>query len=126
MKKQSLLLKRLQPKTVEELADALRASDKETRLNAARALANRGEIAVEPLIEALDDRNEQVWQIAFAALVQIGDPAIPPLMATLEHANHNVGLMAAAILLRMGIPARSTPRLFAMQQELLQQVTASR
>jgi hypothetical protein len=34
--------------------------------------------------------------------------------------------MAAAILLRMGIPANSAPRLLAMQQELLQQVTAAR
>ena len=126
MNRQSGLLKRLKPETIEELADALRHADRQARLEAARELADRGELAVEALIEALDDSNEQVWQTAFAALVKVGDPAIKPLMATLEHPKRNTGLMAAAILLRMGIPANSTPRLAAMQQELLQQVTAAR
>ena len=125
MKKQSLLLKRLEPNTIEELAEVLRSADPQARLNAARALAERGEEAVDALIEALEDPDEQVWQMAFAALVNIADPAIPPLLTALEHPKHNIGLMAAAILLRMGIPANSTPRLYAMQQELLQEVQAS-
>ena len=124
MKTRSLLLKRLEPETVEELAADLRSPNQQTRLYAARELAGRGEAAVEALLEALEDPDEQVWQIAFAALVKIGDPAIAPLMTTMEHPKHSVGLMAAAVLLRMGIPASSTPRLYVMQQELLQEVQA--
>ena len=126
MNQSSQLLKRLEPQIVQELAGALRTPDKRTRLDAARKLADRGKPAVDALIDALDDPDAQVWQMAFAALLKIGDPAVPSLMATLEHPKHSVGLMAAAILLRMGISANSTPRLAAMQQELLHQVTASR
>lgn len=126
MRTRTRLLRHLKPETVGELTDTLRTADNRARLNAARELVGHGEAAVDALIEALEDNNEEVWQVAFATLVKIGDPAVPTLLATLDHPRRNVALMAAAILLRMGIPANRTPTLRAMQQELVQQVAASR
>jgi hypothetical protein len=76
-------------KVGEELLNALKSRDGETRESAAYALADLGDNkAVEPLIKSLDDENPWVREGAAHALAELGDKrAVDPLIKSLSDEN---------------------------------------
>ncbi len=68
------------------------------------AIANMGEMAVEPLIEALKDKEAAVRKFAAVLLGKLKDPrAIEPLGMALYDLHHDVGEMSAEALVNFGV-----------------------
>jgi len=77
--------------------------DEELRVEAAGALVNIGEQAVEPLIAALNDEHSSVRFLAAGALGDIGDErAVEPLIAALNDEHPYVRKYAAEALGKIG------------------------
>ncbi|MCD6215119.1 MAG: HEAT repeat domain-containing protein, partial [Candidatus Desulfofervidus sp.] len=88
-------------KDVKGLIKALRHED--VRKEAAEALVNIGEPAVEPLIQALKDEYSDVREEAARALGRIGDKrAVEPLINALKDEDSDVRMEAAEALDQMG------------------------
>lgn len=69
--------------------------DAVVRAEAAMALVEMREAAVEPLIGALKEEDPDVYQAAIGALVRIGKPAVEPLIAALKQHNLRKGALQA-------------------------------
>ena len=102
-----LLLIEDDPKATQGLIDALEDEERDVRIGAAHALANRGDLgAVTPLINALDDRESKVQIAVAGALGTLGNPAaIDPLVDLLQTSETSAVRRAVApVLVAMGHP----------------------
>lgn len=88
---------------VEGLIKALRHDDGVVRLRAQSALADLGDMVVEPLIAALEDKESSVRGGAAGALGDLRDArAVEPLIAALKDKEYWVREAAAVALRRIG------------------------
>ena len=93
------------------LIEQLGSADEKSRLEAAYALARRGEEVVPAMIEALDDERPLVRDWAIRTLGEMGqraEPAIPRLVQALDDTDHEVRRSAAFVL---GMNLRAPPAL---------------
>lgn len=92
--------------------------DEDLRVEAAKALSNMGEKAVEPLIAALKDEDACVRFLAAGALGDIGDErAVEPLIAALSDEHSYVREYAAEALGKIGDERAIEPLTAALNDE---------
>ncbi len=77
--------------STETLAARLKSDQFSVRKAAVKALAKKGEPAINPLIDALDDKDYDIVIQAEQALAEIGKPAVKPLIKTLQ--NHKSAIV---------------------------------
>ena len=106
-------------KLVRSLQDGLNDENEATRLNAAYALGNIGELAIPTLIEALRQESKAAWNRnldrgdftnpsqldSIYGLAVVGEPAVPALTEVLDDTDWWTRAGAAAALGCMGEPA---------------------
>ncbi len=87
------------PRSIKELAAALKSSDRNVRGTAIEALGeSRDPHAVKPLIAALKDGDPYVRAFADTALIKIGPPAVEALIGTLKDSDPYVPALSAMAL----------------------------
>jgi HEAT repeat protein len=78
-------------------------------LEAAKALAKIGKVAVEPLTTALEDKSQRVRRDAAFALEKMGEPAAPALIAALKSEDVFIRKTAVNGLIKMEMPTVVNP-----------------
>lgn len=109
---------------IEELIQALNARNTKVRLDAANALAQRGEDAIEAVTELLENQDYTLRRIAAYILGKIGKPkSVDILIESLGDDNPDVRKSAAQALKRIGEP--SVPGLVRSLGNISKDVRAS-